>query len=90
MQVQYGIPILITLLLVCMVVLLLRAVRAPVRTYVEIIVSGDECPEDLENAVITAKLLAERYFDDACVYVRGKDNAYIDMICRRYGVCRKM
>ncbi len=89
MLMQYGIPLLITLLLIWTVVLLVRAIVAPARTYVEIIVSGDDVPEDVENAVMTAKRLAERYFENACVYVRGKDNIYIDAICRRFDVKRK-
>ncbi len=89
MLMQYGIPLLITLLLVWTVVLLIRAITVPARTYVEIIISGDDVPEDVENAVITAKRLAEKYFENASVYVKGQDNIYINAICRRFGIERK-
>lgn len=89
MLVQYGIPLLITLCLICTIALLFRAVISPVHTYVEIIISGDDKTEDLENAVITAKRISEKYFNNACVYIRGEENAYLNAICRRFDIQRK-
>jgi hypothetical protein len=56
---------------------------------VEIIISGDEKAEQLENTVLLAKQAAQKYFKNANVYIRGGESKYIDVLCRRYHVQRK-
>lgn len=89
MLMQYIIPLLITLLLAVFWVFLLKNFHGSTKAAVEIIISGDEKAEQLENTVLVAKAAAERYFKNANVYIRGGDDAYIDILCRRYHVLRK-
>ncbi len=89
MLMQYIIPLLITLLLAVFSVLLLKNVLGRTEAAVEIIISGDEKVEQLENTVLIAKQAAQRYFKNANVYIRGGDGAYIDVLCRRHHVLRK-
>ncbi len=89
MLMQYGIPLLITLCLILATVVLLRSVHGTAEATVEIIISGDEQAENIENTVMIAKQMAQRYFKNASVYIRGEGSTYIDALCRRYDVMRK-
>ncbi|MBQ7036135.1 MAG: hypothetical protein IJN74_01430 [Clostridia bacterium] len=89
MLMQYGIPLLITGFLALFAVLLFRSLHGSTEASVEIIISGDEGAEQLENTVMIAKQAAERYFKNASVYIRGGEGAYIDALCQRYHVLRK-
>lgn len=89
MLLNYAIPLLITFLLAAFCILLLRVIPGSTGARVEMIITGDEKAENMEKAVIIAKRLAQRYFKNAEVYVRGGANTYIDALCRRYDVRRK-
>ncbi len=89
MLIQYIIPLLITVCLAAGILILLRAMGVPADGNVEIIITGDEKAENMENAVAMAKRLSEHYFKNARVYIRGDESTYISVLCKRYGVCRK-
>ena len=89
MLMDYCIPLLITFLLASLAVILLYAVPKGTETPVEIIVSGDEKTENIEKTVLCARRIAGRYFKNVSVYIRGGQDAYIDVLCRRYHVQRK-
>ncbi len=89
MLMQYIVPLLITVCLALAALLLFRAMGVPAEGSVEIIITGDEKAENIENTVAMAKRLSERYFKNARVYIRGGDDTYVSALCRRYGVRRK-
>ncbi len=89
MLMQYIVPLLITVCLAAAARLLLYAMGVPADGSVEIIITGDEGAENIENTVAMAKRLSQRYFKDACVYIRGSDSTYVNALCSRYGVQRK-
>ncbi len=89
MLIQYIVPLLITACLAALALVLLRTMGVPADGRVEIIISGDEKAENIENAVAMAKRLSEQYFKNAGVYIRGGESTYVNALCRRYDVCRK-
>lgn len=89
MLMQYGIPLLITLCLVLSAFVLLWSLQGSSDVAVEIIISGEEKAEQIENTLMAAKLATQRYLKNASVYIKGGDSAYIDALCRRYNVLRK-
>ncbi len=89
MATQFLVPILITVCIFAAVYILLTAVGMPAGGNVEIIISGEEQADCIENTVIMAKQLSERYFKNASVFIRGGDDTYVRAICRRYNIKRK-
>ncbi len=89
MLMQYIVPLLITVCVALAATLLLHATGVPADGSVEIIITGDEGAENIENTVAMAKRFAQRYFKDACVYIRSSDSTYVRALCSRYGVQRK-
>lgn len=85
----YIIPLLITVCLAATALVLLYAVGVPADGSVEIIITGEEGKENIENTVAIAKRLSQRYFTGARVYVRGGDSTYVNALCRRYDVLKK-
>ncbi len=89
MLMQYIVPLLITVCIAMAVLLLLHAAGKPAGGNVEIIITGEEGAENIENTVAMAKRFAQQYFKNADVYIRGSDSTYVRALCRRYGVQRK-
>ena len=89
MATQFLVPILITVCIFAAVYILLSAVGAPAGGNVEIIISGEEETDYIENTVVMAKQLSERYFKNASVFIRGGEDTYVRALCRRYGIDRK-
>ncbi|MBE7024556.1 MAG: hypothetical protein E7408_00675 [Ruminococcaceae bacterium] len=89
MLLEYIVPLLITVCLAAAALLLLRAMGVPADGSVEIIITGDEDVENIENTVAMAKRLGQRYFSNARVYIRGSDSTYVNALCKRYGVLKK-
>lgn len=89
MVAQYWISICITVCLAALVYLLIHAVGKPAGGHVEIIISGDENAESIENTVMMAKQLSQRYFRDASICIRGGEATYVGALCKRYNICQK-
>lgn len=89
MATQYFIPIIITVLIWAVLYILINAVGAPADGKVEIIISGEEQADCIENTVIMAKQLSQRYFKNASVFIRGGEDTYVHALCQRYSVDRK-
>lgn len=89
MALQIFIPILITVSVAAAVYILLQAVGVPAGGRVEIIISGDEQTDAIENTVILAKQMSQRYFKNASVFIRGGDDTYVRALCHRYSIDRK-
>ena len=57
---------------------------------VEIIIDGDASSENIEMLIRSAKVLAERYLPGARIYIQGGNDEEINILCRCFGVERKV
>lgn len=85
---MYGLflPALVAgLVLWALFILLHAALKSEKRVNVEIII--DACgAEDIEGLVINAKNAAQKYFDNASIYIRGGDEEYCEVLCKAYDI----
>ena len=89
MIVEYLIPIIITFLLAAALFTLIASTIMPSDAKVEIIVYSDENPDNLEYALMSAEKVAEKYFNNSTIYLKGRENDYINAVCKKYGAIRK-
>ncbi|MBQ7718719.1 MAG: hypothetical protein IJT38_05410 [Clostridia bacterium] len=83
---SYVIPVLaIILILAALYMLFFAAFKNISPAQVTIIIDAD-VREGVEQQVLTAKRVADRYFTNASVYVRGGDDDYVDILCRSYRI----
>ena len=52
---------------------------------VQIIIDAGDA-DDIEELVINAKNAAQKYFDNADIFIRGGDGKYSDILCRAYNI----
>ena len=82
----YFLPALaISFILWAAFILFHAAVKCDSSVKVQIIIdAGDE--RDIEELVIAAKNVANKYFDNADIFVRGSDEEYCEILCKAHNV----
>lgn len=90
MQAEYIVAGIIVFMLAVSSYILIRATLGDIeKTRIEIVIDADTADEDIEYAVITAKRVAEKYFRNCDVYIKGGESELIYALCRTHGVIRK-
>ncbi len=90
MLAEYLVAGIIVLMLAVSSYILISAMLGDIeKTRIEIVIDADTADEDFEYAVITAKRVADKYFRNCDVYIRGGENELVDALCRTHGVTRK-
>lgn len=56
---------------------------------IEIFIDADKAGERLEEVVLGTLLVAEKYFKNSAVYIKGGEEKKTDALCRTYGVLKK-
>lgn len=56
---------------------------------VEIIIDGNEATEELEKLILSAKIVTDRHFNGARIFIHGGNEPEVDMLCKRYGITKK-
>lgn len=56
---------------------------------VEIIIDGNEATEELEKLILSAKIVTDRHFKGARIYIHGGNEPEVDILCKRYGIIKK-
>lgn len=87
---EYIVPLLILGAIAAAAFIVIRAVfSSPTSVEMEIVINADEENSETERAVVTTRYIAEKYFKNAKIYLRGKDEKYIQYLCRTYGVLHR-
>ncbi len=55
---------------------------------IEIIIDGDKAGERLEDIALSVRIVADRYFQNPALYIRGGREELRDAVCKVYGMTR--
>ena len=55
---------------------------------IEITIDGDKAGEQLENIALSVRIVADKYFNNSAIYIRGGRDDLANSVCRVYGMTR--
>lgn len=84
---EYVFPVICIILFAITCYLLINAVTPKSNMKIEIIIDATD-EEQAEKTVMLAKMLSDKHFNNADIYIRGADNDYIETLCRKYNINR--
>lgn len=89
-MIEYVIPFIILGLIFLTGLIIFKALtQADNATHVDIIIDGECDEERLEQALISARAVSERYFPDSKIYINGGNEKLVSALCRAYGALRR-
>ena len=56
---------------------------------IEITIDGDKAGEQLENIALSVRIVADKYFKNSAVFIRGGRQELTDAVCKVYGMTKK-
>ena len=56
---------------------------------IEIIIDGDKAGEHLEDIAMSVRIVADKYFKNSAIYIRGGHNELTNAVCNVYGMIKK-
>lgn len=86
---EYLLPVIITATLCFFFLWILKNLNLPCDGgAVEIIIDGNENPEDLEKLILSSKYVAENYLVGAKIYLSG-ETEITATLCRQHNILQK-
>ncbi|MBR5218159.1 MAG: hypothetical protein IKV89_00365 [Clostridia bacterium] len=83
---EYIISVICIIIFALAFYLILRAVTPSSNMKIEIIIDARQGEEETEKTIVAAKLIADRHFKNAEIYIRGGNPDYVETLCRQYGI----
>ena len=82
----YIVSAILSLVLICLVFLLIRQLKIATHLPVKIIIDAQNKPGTAENAAMAARLAADRYFDNAEIFILNIPDGEENLIRSSYGI----
>ncbi len=82
----YIVSAILSLVLICLIFLLIRQVKIATKLPVKIIIDAENKPGVSENAAMAARLAADRYFDNAEIFILNIPEGEQNLINTAYGI----
>jgi len=83
---EYIISVICSMVFTLAFYLILRAITPSSDMRIEIIINAEDKEDETEKTIVAAKLIADKHFKNAEIYIRGGNPAYVDALCRQYGI----
>ncbi len=82
----YIVSAILSLVLICLVFLLMRQLKIATNLPVKIIIDAENKPGAAEKAAMAARLAADRYFDNAEIFILNVPESEQTLIHTAYGI----